>query len=186
MLMFVDNCSAHWHINNLMFSPPNTTSMLQPMDQGAMKNLKVNYRSRLLNRVLLCVDSQWQERWPSASCAMPGRQRRRKQSSTALTTQISLTPTVRMRVVQQARTPVEIPPTAGADILDDLHASRVDLGAVTRLRSLRTLTVPSCPAQSWTTKRSSVRPSNQRRWTATQMMMRYPYHSHQMWIERRL
>lgn len=62
VLMFVDNCGAHGHISNLKaitskFLPPNTTSVLQPMDQGVIKNLKLHYRSRLLNRVLLRVDS---------------------------------------------------------------------------------------------------------------------------------
>jgi hypothetical protein len=40
-LLYVDNCSAHPSIDNLksinlQFLPPNTTSKLQPMDQGIM------------------------------------------------------------------------------------------------------------------------------------------------------
>lgn len=59
VIIFVDNCAAHGAIDNLRairleFLPPNTTSVLQPMDQGIIKNLKVHYRSRLLSRVVLC------------------------------------------------------------------------------------------------------------------------------------
>ncbi|XP_064423274.1 tigger transposable element-derived protein 4-like [Latimeria chalumnae] len=43
VLLFVDNCPAHPHIDNLqvttvVFLPPNTTSKLQPMDQGIIKS----------------------------------------------------------------------------------------------------------------------------------------------------
>ncbi|XP_049267704.1 tigger transposable element-derived protein 4-like [Rhipicephalus sanguineus] len=63
VLLFVDNCTAHAPISSLKaieleYLPPNTTSVLQPMDQGIIKNLKVHYRSRLLQRVLLCLESQ--------------------------------------------------------------------------------------------------------------------------------
>ncbi|XP_064479058.1 tigger transposable element-derived protein 4-like [Ornithodoros turicata] len=62
VLLFVDNCAAHGHILNLQaikleFLPPNTTSVIQPMDQGVIHNLKVNYRRRLLSRTLLCLDN---------------------------------------------------------------------------------------------------------------------------------
>lgn len=62
IVLFVDNCAAHGHINNLKavrveFLPPNTTSVLQPMDQGVIRTLKVNYRSRLLSRAVVCLDS---------------------------------------------------------------------------------------------------------------------------------
>ncbi|XP_054708071.1 tigger transposable element-derived protein 4-like [Uloborus diversus] len=53
--LFVDNCPSHppevkSKVKNikLIFLPPNTTSKLQPMDQGIIKNLKVYYRKRIL------------------------------------------------------------------------------------------------------------------------------------------
>ena len=48
--MVVDNCPSHPKINSqlktiqLVFLPPNTTSILQTCDQGIIRNLKVHYR----------------------------------------------------------------------------------------------------------------------------------------------
>ena len=44
----IDNCPAHPEIKNLtninlIFLPPNTTSVLQPMDQGVTRSLKAHY-----------------------------------------------------------------------------------------------------------------------------------------------
>lgn len=49
VLLFIDNCSAHNHDIELSsikvhFLPPNTTSILQPMDQGVIQNFKMFYR----------------------------------------------------------------------------------------------------------------------------------------------
>jgi transposase-like protein len=57
VLVFVDNCAAHPPIPNLKsitlkFLPPNTTSKLQPMDQGIINNLKVKYRQKLLKYII--------------------------------------------------------------------------------------------------------------------------------------
>lgn len=62
VLLFVDNCSAHKHVTNLEaiqleFLLPNITSILQPMNRRVIRDLKVLYRSRLLSRGLLCLDS---------------------------------------------------------------------------------------------------------------------------------
>jgi hypothetical protein len=43
------NCPAHPHVKGLksvklVFLPPNTTSVTQPMDQGVIRNLKLHYR----------------------------------------------------------------------------------------------------------------------------------------------
>ena len=56
MALIVDNCPARPTIqmNNieLIFLPPNTTSVTQPMDAGIIKNLKFHYRYILANRKL--------------------------------------------------------------------------------------------------------------------------------------
>lgn len=62
VIFFVDNCGAHGSVPNLEairleFLPPNTTSVLQPMDQGMIRNIKAHYRARLLSRTVLCLDS---------------------------------------------------------------------------------------------------------------------------------
>ena len=49
--LIIDNCKAHPIIDNLsniklVFLPPNTTSVSQPMDQGIIRCLKANYRKR--------------------------------------------------------------------------------------------------------------------------------------------
>ena len=50
--LFVDNCQAHPFIEmsnvELIILPPNTTSVLQPMDAGIIKNLKFHYHVKKL------------------------------------------------------------------------------------------------------------------------------------------
>ena len=55
--LIIRNCPAHPSISNLtnvqiVFLPPNTTSILQSMDQGVIRSLKVHYRGRVVR--LLC------------------------------------------------------------------------------------------------------------------------------------
>ncbi|KAK8774506.1 hypothetical protein V5799_010962 [Amblyomma americanum] len=62
VLMIVDNCPAHGDVEGLEairleFLPPNTTAVLQPLDQGVIKCLKMNYRKLLLKRMLICMDN---------------------------------------------------------------------------------------------------------------------------------
>jgi hypothetical protein len=59
ILLFVDNCPAHpksvqAKLKNvkLEYFPPNLTALLQPMDQGIIKNLKGYYRKRIVRKIL--------------------------------------------------------------------------------------------------------------------------------------
>jgi len=63
ILMFLDNAPCHPDLSDtctnikLQFFPPNTTAKLQPLDQGIIKNVKVKYRTKLLQHVISKVDS---------------------------------------------------------------------------------------------------------------------------------
>lgn len=57
ILLFIDNCTAHGDIpklTNIMinFLPPNTTSKLQPLDQGIIQSFKTNYRKEVVRQFL--------------------------------------------------------------------------------------------------------------------------------------
>lgn len=61
ILLLVDNCPAHpslAHLKNinLVFLPPNCTSILQPMDQGVIRSLKCFYRKFLLQKIITGMD----------------------------------------------------------------------------------------------------------------------------------
>lgn len=60
ILPLVDNCPAHPHIENLksitMFLPPNTTSVLQPMDQGIIRALKSHFRKNVVLKMIQLLD----------------------------------------------------------------------------------------------------------------------------------
>ncbi|XP_054259576.1 tigger transposable element-derived protein 6-like [Macrosteles quadrilineatus] len=63
ILMFVDNCTAHGDIPKLSnikieFLPPNTTSKLQPLDQGIIQSFKVNYRKEVVQQFLRDMESR--------------------------------------------------------------------------------------------------------------------------------
>ncbi|XP_037791253.1 tigger transposable element-derived protein 4-like [Penaeus monodon] len=50
--LIIDNCPAHPTLSNLtsvqlVFLSPNTTSILQPMDQGVIRSLKAYYRGKV-------------------------------------------------------------------------------------------------------------------------------------------
>lgn len=59
-LLLVDNCSAHPQdlifsysgLIVIMFLPPNSTSLIQPMDQNPIKNTKLIYRNGLLASII--------------------------------------------------------------------------------------------------------------------------------------
>ncbi|CAB3246373.1 unnamed protein product [Arctia plantaginis] len=62
ILLLVDNCPAHPNVTDLKsitlaFLPPNTTSVLQPMDQGIIRSLKMNFRKNLVLKMINCLDA---------------------------------------------------------------------------------------------------------------------------------
>lgn len=60
-LLLIDNAPSHPSVEEvntdpnfrIMFLPPNCTAILQPMDQNLIENIKVSYRKRLLNNIIL-------------------------------------------------------------------------------------------------------------------------------------
>ncbi|XP_064074402.1 tigger transposable element-derived protein 6-like [Vanessa tameamea] len=61
IIMFVDNCTAHNNMPKLeyvilLYLPANTTSKLQPMDQGIINNFKVYYRKEVVQYVLKFIE----------------------------------------------------------------------------------------------------------------------------------
>ena len=54
--MLLDNATCHPHLNlkniKLIFLPPNTTSVTQPMDQGIIQALKLKFRKKQLRSIL--------------------------------------------------------------------------------------------------------------------------------------
>lgn len=61
VLLFIDNCSSHNALPELdnvhvKFLPPNTTSKLQPLDQGIINNFKVFYRKEIVTQMLDCLE----------------------------------------------------------------------------------------------------------------------------------
>lgn len=62
ILLFLDNAASHPRdliLKNIkiVFLPPNTTAICQPLDQGIIKNFKTWYRSIILKHILAKMDS---------------------------------------------------------------------------------------------------------------------------------
>lgn len=60
--MLIDNCSAHKPLPSLSnltveYLPANTTSILQPLDQGIVQSFKVHYRREMCSRILRDMES---------------------------------------------------------------------------------------------------------------------------------
>lgn len=56
ILLLIDNATSHQTAPlkniHIEFLPPNTTSLIQPLDMGIIKNLKVHYRAILVHNIL--------------------------------------------------------------------------------------------------------------------------------------
>lgn len=60
--LLLDNCTAHppglqYSNINLIFLPQNTTSVLQPLDQGIIRNLKCHYRTLINEKIIHELDA---------------------------------------------------------------------------------------------------------------------------------
>ena len=63
IVLLVDNCPAHPSIDNLVsseliFLPPNTTSKLQPMDQGVIRSLKAHYKTMSVRKLIEAIEKK--------------------------------------------------------------------------------------------------------------------------------
>lgn len=63
VLLFIDICTAHNNIPLLqnvkvLFFPPNMTSVVQPMDQGVIRNLKHFYWGLVVQKILSGIDTE--------------------------------------------------------------------------------------------------------------------------------
>ena len=58
--LLIYNCPAHPSVSDLnvqlVFLPPNTISVLQPMDQAVIRSLKVHYQGRVVRRLCRALD----------------------------------------------------------------------------------------------------------------------------------
>ncbi|GBN25000.1 Tigger transposable element-derived protein 4 [Araneus ventricosus] len=63
--LIADNCTAHCTVDGLksielVFLPPNSTCVLQPLDQGIIQNFKAAYRNLLLQDMISAIDRKEQ------------------------------------------------------------------------------------------------------------------------------
>ncbi|GBN33636.1 Tigger transposable element-derived protein 4 [Araneus ventricosus] len=63
--LIADNCTAHCTVDGLksielVFLPPNSTCVLQPLDQGIIQNFKATYRKLLLQNMISAIDRKKQ------------------------------------------------------------------------------------------------------------------------------
>ena len=64
--MLLINCSSHvmFELSNIVlsFMPPNTSSLIQPLDMGIIKTFKDRYRNCLMNHIM---DTWKKDYWQS-------------------------------------------------------------------------------------------------------------------------
>lgn len=75
ILLLLDNCSAHGqeddiHLENikLFFLPANTTSLIQPCDQGIIRTLKAYYRTEMRRRILERLEGELEKKSANEIC----------------------------------------------------------------------------------------------------------------------
>ena len=61
IVLLIDNCPAHLSVSDVtyvqpLFFSPNTTSVLQLMDQDVIRGLKVHYRGRVVHQPCRAID----------------------------------------------------------------------------------------------------------------------------------
>ena len=61
IMLFIDYCTAHNNMPlldhiKLVYLPANTTSKLQPLDQGVINNFKVYYRKEVVQHEVNCME----------------------------------------------------------------------------------------------------------------------------------
>lgn len=61
ILLILDNCTAHPSVDSLssielLFLPPNTTALCQPMDQGVIRSLKSHFRKHFIQQYILALE----------------------------------------------------------------------------------------------------------------------------------
>jgi hypothetical protein len=66
VLLLVDNCTAHvvtvkFKYINLVFLPSNTTSIIQPCDQGIIRTFKAYYRTNMRKNVISVIDANLEQ-----------------------------------------------------------------------------------------------------------------------------
>ena len=63
IVLLVDYCPAHPSIDNLVYTeliflPPNTTSKLQPMDQGVIRSWKAHYKTMSIKKLIEVIEKK--------------------------------------------------------------------------------------------------------------------------------
>ena len=62
IVLLVDNCPVHLSIDNLVSAKliflPNTTSKLQPMDQGVIRSLKAHYKTMSIKKLIEAIEKK--------------------------------------------------------------------------------------------------------------------------------
>ena len=62
LLLFCDNASCHklnYEVSStkLIFMPSNTTSLIQLLDQGFIRTVKIYYRTQLIRQMVIAIDN---------------------------------------------------------------------------------------------------------------------------------